>query len=123
MKNLNLRDKAELLRQLAHPVRLQILEELADGVKCVTDIQDILEIPQPNVSQHLLVLRRNKIIDFYEDGQLRCYYLLRPVLVEQLFHLLSGEYPIVERDRDDVRQEGRLREQRDDRKKTQQEKQ
>jgi ArsR family transcriptional regulator len=116
MKNLNIRDKADLLRQLAHPVRLQIMEELADGVKCVTDIQDLLEIPQPNISQHLLVLRRNRIVDFFEDGQLRCYYLLRPALVKELFALLDGEYPLVERDRDEVRQEGRLREQRNDQK-------
>ncbi len=112
MKNLNMRDKAELLRQLAHPIRLQILEELASGAKCVTDIQDLLEIPQPNVSQHLLVLRRNRIVDFYEDGQLRCYYLLRPSLVEELLHFLSAEYPVVERDRESVRREGRLREQK-----------
>ncbi len=116
MRNLNIRDKAELLRQLAHPIRLQIMEELATGVKCVTDIQDLLEIPQPNVSQHLLVLRRNRVVDFYEDGQLRCYYLLRPTLVEKLLHLLSGEYPIVERSPEDVRHEGRLREQRSNQK-------
>ncbi len=116
MRNLSIRDQAELLRQLAHPIRLQILQELAAGVKCVTDIQDLLDIPQPNVSQHLLVLRRNRIVDFYEDGQLRCYYLLCPALVDELFHLLSGEYPIVERDREEVRQEGRLREQRNNQK-------
>jgi ArsR family transcriptional regulator, arsenate/arsenite/antimonite-responsive transcriptional repressor len=116
MKNLNIRDKAEVLRQLAHPIRLQILEELATGAKCVTDIQDLLEIPQPNVSQHLLVLRRNRIVDFYEDGPLRCYYLLRPALVTKLFHLLSSEYPIVERDREEVRLEGRQREQRNNQK-------
>lgn len=109
MKNLNIRDKAELLRQLAHPIRLQILEELANGAKCVTDIQDLLEIPQPNVSQHLLVLRRSRIVDFHEDGQLRCYYLLRPALAGELLHFLSGDYPIVERSCEEVRQEGRQR--------------
>lgn len=112
MKNLNTLDKVELLRQLAHPVRLQILEELANGAKCVTDIKDLLEIPQPNVSQHLLVLRRNRIVDFYEDGQLRCYYLLRPALAEELLHFLSGEYPMVERSCEKERREGRQRQAR-----------
>jgi len=112
MKNLSTHDKAEMLRQLAHPIRLQILEELASGAKCVTEIQELLDIPQPNVSQHLLILRSNRIVDFYEDGQLRCYYLLRPALAEGLLHFLSGEYPIVERSCEEVRQEGRQRQAR-----------
>ena len=111
MKNLDIREKAELLRLLGHPTRLLILEELAQGVKCVTDIRDLLDIPQPNVSQHLGVLRQARIVDFYEDGQLRCYYLLRPALVEALLGFQSGEYPLVKREREDVRREGRLREQ------------
>lgn len=81
MKDLDIREKADLLRLLGHPTRLLILEELARGVKCVTDIRDLLDIPQPNVSQHLAVLRQARLVDFYEDGQLRCYYLLRPALV------------------------------------------
>lgn len=36
MKKLELREKADLLRQLAHPVRLLILEELFKGAKCVS---------------------------------------------------------------------------------------
>lgn len=110
MKNPDLRDKAELLRHLGHPTRLLILEELAQGVKCVTDIRDLLDIPQPNVSQHLAVLRQKRIVDFYEDGQLRCYYLLRPTLVEALLAFVAGEYPVVPREREDVRREGRQRE-------------
>lgn len=112
MVNLSMRDKAELLRQLAHPIRILILQELSEGVKCVTDMQDLLDIPQPNVSQHLLVLRRNRIVDYYEDGPLRCYYLLRPALVAKLLHFLSCEYPLVARDRESVRREGQLRERR-----------
>ena len=109
MKNLDLREKAELLRQVAHPTRLLILEELAKGAKCVTDIQDLLEIPQSNVSQHLQVLRQARLVDFYEDGQLRCYYLLRPSFERALHQFLSGAYPVEKRDRDSIRQEGSRR--------------
>jgi ArsR family transcriptional regulator len=93
MNTLNLRERAELLRQLGHPVRLAILEELTKGSKCVTDIRDLLEVPQPNVSQHLMVLRQQRIVDFSEDGKLRCYYLRRPTLVQALLKFISGEYP------------------------------
>lgn len=110
MKKLDIQNKADLLRQLAHPTRLIILMELAKGAKCVTDIRDLLDIPQPNVSQHLMVLRNNRVVDSYEDGQLRCYYLLRPALVKDLLSFICEEYPEVKRDPDDVRREGRLRE-------------
>jgi len=38
------REAANLLRLLGHPVRLALLEELAKAPKCVTDIQDLLEV-------------------------------------------------------------------------------
>lgn len=110
MKNLDLRSKAEQFRILAHPTRLAIMEELSQGAKCVTDIQDLLDIPQANVSQHLMALRREKVIDFHEDGKLRCYYITRPKLVKKLLEFLSGEYSIVVRTPESVRQEGKRRE-------------
>lgn len=88
------REAANLLRLLGHPVRLALLEELAKAPKCVTDIQDLLEVRQPNVSQHLAVLRQAKIVDFHEDGNVRCYYILRPRLVRDLLRLLGRDYPV-----------------------------
>ena len=112
MNNLNLKQKAELLRTLAHPTRMAILEELAQGAKCVTDIRDLLDISQPNVSQHLTALRREQVVDFHENGKLRCYYITRPKLVNGLLRLLSGEYPVVTRSAESVRREGKRREKR-----------
>ncbi len=111
IKNLNLKQKAELLRILAHPARLAIMEELSQGAKCVTDIRDLLEISQSNVSQHLLALRRENVIDFHEDGNLRCYYITRPKLVKELLRFISGEYPVIERSAKTVRREGQRRKQ------------
>ena len=110
MKDLDLRRKAELLRVLAHPTRLAILEELAAGAKCVTDIQDLLDVPQSNVSQHLAALRRERVVDFHEDGNLRCYYVTRPKLAKGLLRFVCGEYPEVSRSAESVRREGRRRE-------------
>ena len=50
--------RAELLKAISHPDRLRILEELTQGVKCVSDIEEFLKINQSNVSQHLSLLRR-----------------------------------------------------------------
>ena len=111
MYDLDLRSKAELLRLLAHPTRLAILEELGRGAKCVTDIQELLDIRQANVSQHLQALRREQIVDYHEDGNLRCYYVTRPKLTRSLLRFLSGDYPVVTRSAESVRREGRRREQ------------
>lgn len=45
---------ARLLRILAHPTRLMILAELLEAEKCVGDIQDLLAVPQPNVSPGII---------------------------------------------------------------------
>lgn len=83
--------KAEVLKTIAHPVRIKILEELTKGVKCVSDFEEFLEISQPNVSQHLSLLRKHGIIDYYVDGRLRCYFLRDP-LIPDIVELLKKEY-------------------------------
>ncbi|NOZ26186.1 MAG: winged helix-turn-helix transcriptional regulator [Nitrospirae bacterium] len=82
---------AELLRVIAHPARLRILEELTKGVKCVSDFEEFLEISQPNISQHLSLLRNHGIIDYYMDGRLRCYFLIDPVIPD-ILELLRKDY-------------------------------
>ena len=83
--------RVELLKVLAHPMRIKILEELTQGVKCVSDFGDSLDISQPNVSQHLTLLRTNGIIDFFVDGRLKCYFLKEP-LIPDFLELLKKQY-------------------------------
>ena len=84
-------DKLEILKAIAHPARLKILEELLQGVKCVSDFGEFLDISQPNVSQHLALMRRYGLIDFYVDGRLKCYFLKNP-LVPDLIDIIRKEY-------------------------------
>ncbi len=83
--------RIELLKVLSHPIRIKILEELSQGVKCVSDFEDSLDISQPNVSQHLILLRTNGIIDFFVDGRLKCYFLKEP-FIPDLLELLKKQY-------------------------------
>ena len=86
------KDRAALLRVMAHPVRLVILDALSDGVCCVKDLNSLVTIPQPHLSQHMAALRKAKIVDSHSRGSLRCYYLLRPTLVKKLMRLLRQEH-------------------------------
>lgn len=83
--------KVEVLRAIAHPVRIKILEELIKGVKCVSDFEEFLEISQPNVSQHLSLLRHVGVIDFYVDGRLKCYFLKDPIIPD-ILEIISKDY-------------------------------
>jgi len=81
---MNLKEKANLLKILAHPTRLMILEELIKGVKCVNDIEELLEVRQPNISQHLAMLRYGGLVDFYQKDKKRCYFLIRKETVKNI---------------------------------------
>ncbi len=91
------RSKAELLKAFSHPTRLAILNELIVGPKCVSDMEELLPARQANISQHLSVLRNACLVDFAQDGMLRCYYLCRPNLVRDLFSLIDRDEPTVTR--------------------------
>lgn len=88
-------DWAEMLKAVAHPVRLMILAELLEGPKCVTTIRDLLEVRQPNISQHLSVLKHGGLVSFNRDGAFRCYYLPKPAQVRAVFRLLERDFPTV----------------------------
>jgi ArsR family transcriptional regulator len=96
---------ADLLKAFAHPTRLQILGELRNGTRCVTDMEEILPVTQVNISQHLTVLRNAKIVDFAQDGALRCYYLSRPKLVDGILDLLAANLPVIRKTKEQIDRE------------------
>jgi DNA-binding transcriptional ArsR family regulator len=67
--------QAELLKAMAHPVRLQILDILHEGEQCVCHIEAMLNLRQAYVSQQLVVLRKANLVLDRKDG-LRVYYRL-----------------------------------------------
>jgi len=95
-------DQARLLRVMAHPVRLMILRALCERPQCVKDINSLVSIGQPHLSQHMAALRKAGLVECHVCGALRCYYIVRPTLVKNLLRLLSEEHPIRLRSRDAV---------------------
>jgi ArsR family transcriptional regulator, arsenate/arsenite/antimonite-responsive transcriptional repressor len=53
---------ADLLHTVADPTRLRILNCLAAAPLFASDIEAILDLPEPTVSRHLLVLRRTGLV-------------------------------------------------------------
>ena len=87
--NRTLQEQSRLLRVIAHPVRLMILQALSGSSRCVKDLNGLVSVSQPDLSQHMAALRRANLVDYYSSGTLRCYYVLQPSLVRGLVRLLS----------------------------------
>ena len=65
----------ELLKAMANEWRLMILCQLAEGEKTVSELQAILGLSQSALSQHLAVLRREKIVKSSKHAQSVTYSL------------------------------------------------
>jgi len=65
--------QAELLKAMAHPVRLRILEIPRNGEQCVCHIEAVLSLRQAYISQQLMLLRKAGLVANRKDG-LRVYY-------------------------------------------------
>jgi ArsR family transcriptional regulator len=76
---------------LAHPIRLQILDMLAqrDGQVCVCDLEAALPVKQPTVSHHLKLLRAAGLIDCERRGLWAYYFVCRTALESIRARLLA----------------------------------
>ena len=68
---------------VAEPRRRQILDVLAGGERRVNDLVTLVNLPQPQVSKHLKVLREVGLVDVRSEGRERIYRLdassLKPI--------------------------------------------
>jgi ArsR family transcriptional regulator len=61
-------NEVDIFKALADPTRLKILECIKNGEKCICKIIPYTGKSQPNVSQHLKVMKHAGIIDERKDG-------------------------------------------------------
>ena len=71
----NAKRASDFLKALAHESRLMILCILAEGEKSVSELEDILSLRQPTVSQQLARLRADGLVSTRRDGK-AIYYTL-----------------------------------------------
>jgi DNA-binding transcriptional ArsR family regulator len=60
--------KAEILKALAQPTRLKILEFLRHGERCICEIIPAVNGEQSNVSRHISLMQKSRLVTTRKDG-------------------------------------------------------
>lgn len=76
---------ANMLKAIAHPVRISILNQLINGKKLtVTEIHELLKIEQSTTSHHLGILKDKGVLASKRDGKNSYYFLKHENLADIL---------------------------------------
>ena len=71
-----LEEAANMLKAIAHPMRIAILNYLEDGKKLtVTEIHELLKIEQSTTSHHLGILKDKGVLSSKREGKNTYYFL------------------------------------------------
>lgn len=79
----------QLLKALANRDRLLLLCQLVDGERNVGELEELLGIVQPTLSQQLAVLRREGLVDTRREGK-QVYYSVASREALAILHTLYG---------------------------------
>lgn len=86
--------RAEVLKALAQPTRLKIIDFLRDGERCVCEIFPAIDEEQSNTSRHLNMMLSAGVLSRRKDG-LKIYYAIKHQEVLEIMDIVTG---IVKRD-------------------------
>lgn len=81
-------EKTEIFKALSNPMRLEIIELLHDGEKCVCEITEKLDYEQPHISKGLKILKKAGIIQDRKNG-LNVYYSIKMSCVKNFIECLN----------------------------------
>ncbi|MBU2548054.1 MAG: metalloregulator ArsR/SmtB family transcription factor [Proteobacteria bacterium] len=73
--------RARIMKAMAHPSRLFIIEELSRGERCVCELTEMIGADVSTVSKHLAVLKNAGIIEADKRGTQVYYHLLTPCVL------------------------------------------
>jgi ArsR family transcriptional regulator len=82
----------KILKSLAHPTRLAILELLRDDEQCVCHLEAALGQRQAYISQHLMTLRQAGLVEDRRDGSRIYYRVIKP----EIYQLLDSSAALLE---------------------------
>lgn len=81
--------KTKVLKALAHPARLWMVEQLERGELCVCELVDGLGLDFSTVSKHLLVLKNAGVVEDDKRGK-QVFYSLRVPCVLKFMHCIES---------------------------------
>jgi ArsR family transcriptional regulator len=81
--------RARVIKALAHPTRLFIVDELSRGERCVCELTNMVGIDISTISKHLSILKNAGIVQDEKRG-LQVFYSLRVKCVLNFFHCIEG---------------------------------
>lgn len=81
--------KAIIIKAMAHPSRLIIIDALAEGEKCVCDLQRLVGSDLSTVSKHLSVMKSAGIVTDRKEG-VQVFYRLRVPCVLRFFDCVEA---------------------------------
>jgi DNA-binding transcriptional ArsR family regulator len=83
-KKRQLEARAQIIKALAHPTRLFVVDELSKGERCVCELTDMVGADISTVSKHLSVLKQAGIVEDDKRG-LQVWYRLRVPCILNFF--------------------------------------
>jgi DNA-binding transcriptional ArsR family regulator len=81
-------DCSAIVKALAHPSRLIIVDELSRGERCVHDLTELVGHDISTVSKHLNLLKKNGLVEDDKRGK-QVYYRLKIPYILNLFHCIE----------------------------------
>ncbi len=81
-KQLLYEKQAEIVKVIAHPLRIAILNFLKDGPQCVCDISEYIGAERSNVSRHLSLMTSAGLLEYRKEGLKVIYKLKTPCILD-----------------------------------------
>ena len=83
------KQQARIIKALAHPARLFIVDELSRGERCVCELTEQLGVAMPTVSRHLSQLTNAGLLEDEKRGT-QVFYRLRVPCVSNFFRCIEA---------------------------------
>lgn len=76
--------KAEILKAMAHPLRIILVDALSAGDKSVTELNELAAVDQSTISRHLSQLKRVGIVSERREGVRVMHHLETPCILNAI---------------------------------------
>ncbi len=82
-------ERATVMKALAHPSRLMIVDELSHGERCVCDLTELVGHDISTVSKHLNLLKKSGVVEDEKRGK-QVYYRLKVPCILNFFYCIES---------------------------------